>query len=157
MVTAHWITSDFEIRGVLRDIRELPAEHLADNIQETLLDILRPYSGSLGGVERYRSAELETLTDAKKELVSRRINFPRNAAVLVPDHHWQFQADLMDLQKISKEDKHYRYELVVIDCFSKKLSRVLVKTKHEFNIKKGLEMAFEELGIPDRLQTDKAM
>lgn len=121
------------------------------------------HHGSLGGVERYRRASLKTVNEAKRELATvdpytilrdRRINFSRNP-VLVPDRQWQFQADLMDVQNISKQNKHFKFLLVVIDCFSRKLSCIPVKSKHKMNVRNGLSSAFGELGVPDKLQTDK--
>ena len=121
------------------------------------------HQGSLGGLERYRRATLKTADDAKNDLAKldpytilrdRRIKFPRNP-VLVPDRQWQFQANLMDVQKLSKQNKHFKFILVVIDCSSRKLSCVPIKSKHKTNVKNGLASAFKELGIPEKLQTDK--
>ena len=123
------------------------------------------HHGSLGGVERYRRATLKTVSEAKHELANvdpytilrdRRTKFPRNP-VLVPDRQWQFQADLMDVQKISKQNKHFKFILVVIDCFSRKLSCIPVKSKHKTNVRDGLVLAFKQLGFPDKLQTDKGI
>ena len=49
--------------------------------------------------------------------------------VFVPFIDWQWCADLVDMQKFSKENRGFRYILVVIDAFSKFLFSVPLKDK----------------------------
>lgn len=125
--------------------------------------------GSLGGVARYHRARLKS-NQAKKfadtlsnlqALESYTIHKQRNRRfernpVVVMDSNEQYQADLMDVSGISKENKHRKYALVVIDCFSKRASCILVLNKQGDNVRKAFEVAFKELGHrpPTKLQVD---
>lgn len=85
---------------------------------------------------------------------SARINFPRRHVILKDiDDLWQ--ADLMDMQNISKFNTNYKYILVVIDGFSKYAWAIPLKQKN----KESVSMAFNtilscEKRIPRNLQTD---
>jgi hypothetical protein len=129
---------------------------------------LHPYldpaqHGSLGSVAKYRRAtgksQLEALDDLQQLDAytihkPKRSRFKRNP-VIVTDSKQQFQADLMDVQKISKLNKHRKYVLVVIDCFSKRACCVPILNKTGGKVAEGFEQVFTELGIPDKLQVDR--
>jgi hypothetical protein len=119
--------------------------------------------GSLGSVARYREATGKTRLEALDDLQRldaytihkpKRSRFKRNP-VIVLDSRQQFQADLMDVQKISKLNKHRKYVLVVIDCFSKKASCVPILNKTGAKVVEGFKQVFTELGIPEKLQVDR--
>lgn len=96
---------------------------------------------------------------AKQQIVNEihkaaRRNFLRRPVVLKGvDDLWQ--ADLMDIQNLSKYNKGYNYILVVIDCFSKYAWMEPLKTKNKLDVTR----AFKKILInskrkPDNLQTD---
>jgi len=89
-------------------------------------------SGSYGGVERLLQSALNKKLKVNRERVVKflktqdpytlhkpaRKHFSRNITV-VGGIDQQWQADLADLQDLTKENDGYRYLLTVIDCFSK--------------------------------------
>jgi hypothetical protein len=83
-----------------------------------------------------------------------RKNFPRRRVkVLFPGD--LLQADLVDMQKYSKDNKGYKYLLTVIDCFSKKGWAAPVKDKSGPLVTKAMESI-----LPDNvknLQTDQGL
>lgn len=42
-VTAHWITEDFQLRRVLLDFVDLPAEHSGENLKDSVMEVLREF------------------------------------------------------------------------------------------------------------------
>jgi hypothetical protein len=121
-------------------------------------------SGSLGGVDRLHrldpsldrkavQAALE-VTDAYTVNKEARKKFRRNR-ISVINLREQFQVDLADLQKYHKENDGIRYLLVAVDCFSKKASVQPLKSKTGASLKVALETVFDELGVPDKMQSDK--
>jgi hypothetical protein len=134
-------------------------------IQRGSMDLLHPYLnparlGSLGSVVKYLAAnedgklsdlqKLEAYTIHKRKLKK----FKRNP-VIVTDVGYQFQADLMDVQKISYINRRKKYCLVVIDCFSRKASCVPISNKSGDMVVQGFEQVFKELGVPEKLQVDR--
>ena len=124
--------------------------------------------GSYGGVDKlYRRArELgiqvnrqqvqEFLTDQQAYSLHKpvRKNFKRNKTFVNGiDHLWQ--ADLADMQDLSRDNQGHRYILTVIDVFSKFAWTIPVKDKGS----KSMLDAFKELfrvseRVPKKLQTD---
>jgi hypothetical protein len=49
-----------------------------------------------------------------------RVRFPRRKT-LVPKAHYQYQADLVDMSKLRKENRQLTFLLNVVDCFSRQL------------------------------------
>lgn len=76
----------------------------------------------------------------RRKYVSRGIN-----------HQWQ--ADLMDMQKYSRENNGFRYVLIAIDIFSRKAYAMPVKSKHGTSIALAFDSLFEDTR-PNYLQTD---
>lgn len=68
----------------------------------------------------------------------------------------QWQADLMDLQKLSRENSGYKYILIMIDIFSRKAYAHPVKTKSGPEIADAMEVIFSE-AKPKYLQTDQGL
>lgn len=83
-----------------------------------------------------------------------RTKFPRRK-VIVNGMRIQYQADLLDLTPISRENDKNRYLLTVIDCFSRLATAVPIKSKLASVVAPALKKAFRDLGgSPIKLQTD---
>jgi hypothetical protein len=116
--------------------------------------------GSLGSVAKYLAAnkngslsdlqKLEAYTIHKRKLTK----FKRNPVVVLEVGH-QFQADLMDVQKIAYINKRKKYCLVVIDCFSRKASCIPISKKTGECVAEAFEQVFKELGVPEKMQVDR--
>ena len=129
-------------------------------------------SGSFGGVRALvRSAREHGIRGATESRVRRflsgvsaytlhkqvRKRFTRNRTyVSGVDDQWQ--ADLVDMRKLAKQNRGYNYLLTCIDVFSKYAWVVPVKEKNS----RTMYAAFQELfknqkRVPNRLQTDKGL
>lgn len=83
-----------------------------------------------------------------------RKTFPRRPTTIL-GYHDLFQSDLLDLSKLSKTNKGYKYILVVIDCFSKYIWCKPLKTKTSKEVAFAMEEILKNCGtIPKNLQTD---
>jgi len=82
-----------------------------------------------------------------------RKNFLRNR-IYVSYRDQQWQCDIVDMQQFSKENKGFKYLLTIIDCFSKYLWVVPLKTKDSTNIVEAFKIIFQERK-PIRIQTDR--
>lgn len=80
--------------------------------------------------------------------------FPRRK-VVVRGMGWQFQADLMDMHNLSRENSGNKFILTVIDCFSRLATAIPIRSKHAKNVVEGMKRAFDQLGVPRKLQTDE--
>ena len=69
----------------------------------------------------------------------------------------QFQADLVDLTKISSHNDGFKFLLNVIDCFSRYAWTRMLKNKKSNTVSTALEDIFSEGRVPDYLQTDQGM
>lgn len=104
-----------------------------------------------------------TLTEVKKWLSRQpaytlyRVNHSKfkRRKVLVRGMQWQYQADLMDMHNLARENDKNKFLLTVIDCFSRLATAVPIKSKHAVNVVEGMKKAFETLGVPRKLQTDE--
>ena len=84
---------------------------------------------------------------------ARRI-YPRNP-VFVPSQFYQFATDLIDISWAKKNNKGYRYILVVIDSFSRYVWCEPLKTKTGLEVSRALEKIFKSLKkTPYVLTTD---
>ena len=92
---------------------------------------------SLGGIHPYVKAQKTPLSQAKKELeknLAYTLHKPRRrrgefSPVVVFDIEEQWVSDLIEVQTIAKENKGFRYILVVVDAFSKYAWAVPLKKK----------------------------
>ena len=84
----------------------------------------------------------------------RRKRFPRNPVVVLNVRH-QFQCDLCDVSNIASYKKRHNFIFCMIDCFFKKGSYTLIKSKGASKVVKALEVGFKDLGVPDKLQSDR--
>ena len=76
--------------------------------------------------------------------------------VVVYEIDEQWQADLVDMSKISRQNKGFKFLLVCIDVLSKYAWIRPLKSKHGINIRNALKNIFESDGrVPKILQTDK--
>lgn len=86
---------------------------------------------------------------------TRRVRFQRNKYNLANIADF-WQADLMDMQSLSRKNRGYKYILAVIDCFSKFGWCVPIKKKQPSEIINGFRIIFEKCQYrPRNLHTDK--
>lgn len=83
-----------------------------------------------------------------------RKNFPRRC-VLLKDIDDLWQADLIDVQKISKTNSNYNFILIVIDCFSKYVWVRPLKNKTKDSVTKAFQSILCGGRVPINLQTDR--
>ena len=82
-----------------------------------------------------------------------RKNFLRRHVILKKiDDLWQ--ADLIDLQKYYSFNAGHKYVLIIIDCFSKYIWTVPVKTKAKMEIANAFKKVLKLGRVPVNLQTD---
>lgn len=82
-----------------------------------------------------------------------RIHFPRRNVILKDiDDLWQ--ADLIDMQSLSKFNAGYKYILAIIDGFSKYAWAIPLKKKDKNTVPKEFETLLTKGRIPKNLQTD---
>lgn len=87
---------------------------------------------------------------------------PFTTRVVVSSPGYQWQADLCDMQRFSKFNKGYRFILTAVDCFSRMLYAVAVRSKRGADIEEALRYLFEKVapkengghGVPVKIQTD---
>lgn len=95
----------------------------------------------------------------KKDLVdelhkSARKNFTRRRVILKGINDL-LQADLVEMIPYAKENKDFKYILIVINCFSKKVWAEPIKTKTGDDVTEAMRKIFTEMkGKPKNLQTD---
>ena len=120
---------------------------------------------ALGGVEKlYRAAKKHGIT--RSEVISwfqlqpgytlhkpARRRFRRNK-VFVNGIDDQWQADLVDLQSLSRWNRGHKYLLTCIDILSKYAWVVPLKTKTGSELVKAFTKIFQQGRKPDKLQTD---
>ena len=82
-------------------------------------------------------------------------NFTRNR-VLVNSIDEEFQADLMDIKNVSKQNNGFSYLLNVIDVLSKFAFSIPLKSKSAHNVATALERIFE-VRLPSKLHTDRGL
>lgn len=83
-----------------------------------------------------------------------RKNFARRRTI-VGGIDQQWQADLIDLQKLKKDNDNYSYLLTVIDVLSKYAWVVPVKNKTSASIIEAFKQIFSKGRVPSKLQTDE--
>ena len=109
--------------------------------------------GSLGGVQRFASAQNISVRQAKRMLERdlgytlhkpRRQRFPTLPVVVEGmDHQWV--ADLVEVQRLSKYNRGYRYLLTVIDVLSKYAWVQPLKAKTGIQLVKAFEKIFKQI------------
>lgn len=82
-----------------------------------------------------------------------RVNFPRRQVILKDiDDLWQ--ADLMDMQAVSKVNGGYKYILIIIDAFSKYAWTIPLKQKNKQLVSEAFKTLLDKGRVPKNLQTD---
>ena len=79
----------------------------------------------------------------------------KRSRVIVPGIDAQFQADLIDVQSLSRYSKGFKYLLTCIDIFSKYAWVVPLKTKQGQELVKAFQTILSSGRIPLKLQTDQ--
>ena len=79
----------------------------------------------------------------------------KRSRVIVPGVDAQFQADLVDVQNLSRYNKGYKYLLTCIDIFSKYAWVVPLKTKQDQELVKAFRTILSSGRKPNKLQTDQ--
>ena len=74
--------------------------------------------------------------------------------ITASDPQWDMQGDLIDMQKFYKDNDGYRWVLVLVDIFDRKMAAVALKNKEAATTLAGLQECFEKLGKPLKLTTD---
>ena len=78
----------------------------------------------------------------------------KRSRVIVPGIDAQFQADLVDLQNLSRYNKGYKYLLTCIDIFSKYAWVLPLKSKQGQELLKAFQKILSTRRKPSKLQTD---
>lgn len=100
---------------------------------------------------------VKSTTDNKRQLVNEihkpaRINFKRRRVILKSLNDL-FQADLVEMIPYAKFNKDYKYILIVINCFSKYVWALPLKSKTGTEVSASMEQIFKQQ-TPKNLQTD---
>ena len=119
--------------------------------------------GSFGGVARLKNNSKLNQQKIQRWLSQQdpytlhkfaRKKFPRRRTIVYGINS-QFQADLIDVQNIKKDNDDYGYILTCIDVFSKMGYAKALRNKSSTWIIPAFEEIFKEAGKPKKLQTDK--
>lgn len=149
-----------------------PQPELTTVMDQTLHDLYYDpeQSGSFAGVEAlYRQAKeqdpgvsrkrvkqfLKTQDTYTKHRDARR-HYPR-LQTIVGDIDKQWQADLVDLRELGRQNSGHKFILTVIDCFSKYAWAIPLKKKDSATLVAAFRQLFQQAHPrhPRRLQTDK--
>src|SRR6266566_1742632 len=82
-----------------------------------------------------------------------RRHYPRRRTV-IKGYNDLFQADLLEMIPYARENRGYRYILMVIDAYSKYLWAAPVKRKGGKDVTEAMEQILSEGRVPQNLQTD---
>ena len=126
-------------------------------MEATYTNINHP--AAFGGVDRLRRATNKSRKETREYLRKNSTyrKFFRNktkferARILVASLGHIFQADIFDLQKFSRQNKGFKYILVVVDCFSRLVKARPLKTKGATDVSIALKEMFNDFKEEDRL------
>lgn len=99
------------------------------------------------------------VSETKRQIIEEihrpaRLNFKRRRTIVKGlDDLWQ--ADLIEFQDLAKENKGFRYALIVIDCFSKFVWSSPLKSKSADDVTNAMSNILQGDRKPNLLQTDK--
>ena len=142
------------------------ADRLKETLHEIYYDPAQP--GSYGGVNQLLRAAKKVLPATEREQVEDwlaeqdtytlhkpvRHNFLRRRVVVGGiDHQWQ--ADLVDVSQLKKDNQGYCFQLTVIDVFSKYAWVAPLRRKMQRLVADAFISIFEEGRKPPVLQTDQ--
>ena len=120
-------------------------------------------AGSFGGLNALKRVSKAKTSAIKNWLIHQdaytlhkpvRYKFPRRR-VIVSGIDQQWQADLIDVQRLKKENDNHAYLLTIIDVFSKYAWIVPLRNKTASALTKAFQDVFSEGRKPEKLQTDK--
>lgn len=80
--------------------------------------------------------------------------FNRNY-IFSPRKRYMLQADLKDISSLSRENKGYKFILIVIESFTRKAWAILLKTKTEKEVSNAFSQVLERTGFFNHLVTDR--
>jgi len=88
-------------------------------------------------VQDFISHRLET------ELLKRKLKSKKFGHITSPSFQYNSQLDIFDLSKYSRSNRGYKYLLVIIDVFSRKVWIIPMKTKNEIDVNDSLKEIFK--------------
>lgn len=123
--------------------------------------MIRLFCSSVVATEQERSINVNmvNVNNSKQAVINElhkpaRRNFPRRRTVL-KDMHDLYQADLVEMQFCSINNKRYKYILTLINCFTKVAYAVPLKDKKGNTVAGAMEKIIKSNGIKFKhLQTD---
>lgn len=98
--------------------------------------------------------EQKVLADELHAPARRRFQTRRTITLGIRD---LFQADLVDMQQLSRSNKGNKYYLAVIDTFSKMGYAEPLKTKSMKDVTEAMRKILKRSGVPKNLQTDQGL
>lgn len=135
---------------------------LTNQLSEIYFNALHP--ASFGGIKRLKTASQLPVQTVQKFLNQQwtyqfhkpiRYNFPRRK-YMVRGVNEQWQADLVEMQPYSRQNRGYRYILCVIDIFSRYAYTRPLHDKTGIEVSKALKDILENCqSTPKRIQTDQ--
>lgn len=137
-------------------------DDVVDSRKKEILDKYNDPKTGLNGVRAFALKNGFKLKEAEEALKSSDVytlnrnvvrNFERRKTY-AGEVDQQWQADLADMQGQEKDNKGYKYILVVIDVFSRYLWCEALKSKSGDEVSKGFKKIFESVH-PKKLQTDQ--
>lgn len=132
---------------MLRDLNELQPKDLREKIDKKLVQSIIESKIKLGlGIEWSNELANELHKPIKRNFPKRRVFSPS------VDSIWA--GDLVDMQSFSRQNKGYKYILMIIDVFSKYGWAVPLKSKTGINVANALKKLFKER-IPTKIWFDK--
>jgi hypothetical protein len=143
--------------------RQLPLKKRKHLLEKIYFDAQHP--ASFGGIEKLSRASKVNPSKVKTFLNQQwaynlhkptRQKFPRRKYV-ARGVNKQWQADLVEMQTHSQENKGHRYILFAIDIFSRYLHARPLKSKSGPDVAEAIESIFKETIPPKLLQTDQGL
>lgn len=90
-----------------------------------------------------------------KELYRQAIRKFKHRRVVIKGLMDLYQADLIFMDKYSRDNNGFKYLLTVINCFSKYAWAIPLKRKTSAEVSKAFETILKEHGAPKNLQCDQ--
>ena len=76
---------------------------------------------------------------------------PKRARVVVPSMAVQFEADLFDLSKYSQHNKGFKWILLIVDAFSRRVECEPLKNKSGPEVARGMDEIFKRLSASNKM------
>lgn len=124
--------------------------------------------GSFGGIKRLYYAVKKHIPDIKYSEIQNWLNQQNTYTlfkqvnkkfvrlpILVNNRNEQWQIDLMDMSWLSAENDGYRYLFNVIDCFSRFVWVIPIKTKSSETIANEISKLLQTKKVPEKIQSDQ--